>query len=89
MTTGETPLGDADDRLGMTPEQWVWFQRHTHGFGEQDENGVDLSLLRENLKLTPTERIEKMRNALGLVLEVERARATSKLRDTPPNSTRR
>ena len=28
-------------------------------YGEQDENGVDLSLIRENLKLTPTERARK------------------------------
>jgi hypothetical protein len=27
--------------------------------GEQDENGVDLSIIRENLKLTPTERIRR------------------------------
>jgi hypothetical protein len=26
-------------------------------YGEQDENGVDLSLIRENLKLTPEERL--------------------------------
>ncbi|MBI4578216.1 MAG: hypothetical protein HY718_00845 [Planctomycetes bacterium] len=30
-----------------------------HYYGEQDENGVDLSLIRENLKLTPLERIRK------------------------------
>ncbi len=28
-------------------------------FGEQDENGIDLSLIRENLKLTPLERIRR------------------------------
>ena len=28
-------------------------------YGEQDENGIDLSLIRENLKLTPEERIRK------------------------------
>ena len=28
-------------------------------YGEQDENGIDLSLIRENLKLTPTERIRR------------------------------
>ncbi len=28
-------------------------------YGEQDENGIDLSLIRENLKLTPLERIRK------------------------------
>jgi len=26
-------------------------------YGEQDENGVDLSLIRENLRLTPEERL--------------------------------
>lgn len=80
MADKQTQLVDPEDRLGLTPEQWEWFQRHTHGFGEQDENGVDLSLLRENLKLTPTERIEKMRKALELVLEIERARTVTQLR---------
>ncbi len=28
-------------------------------YGEQDENGIDLSLIRENLLLTPLERIRK------------------------------
>ena len=28
-------------------------------YGEQDPNGIDLSLIRENLKLTPLERIRK------------------------------
>lgn len=28
-------------------------------YGDQDENGVDLSLIRENLKLTPEERLRK------------------------------
>lgn len=28
-------------------------------YGEQDENGVDLSLIRENLKLTPLERVRR------------------------------
>lgn len=69
---------DTEGRLGMTPEQWDWFQSHTPNFGGQGENGVDFSLLRENLKLTPTERIEKMRNALELVMEIERAVNTGK-----------
>lgn len=54
--TAEQPV----DKLGMTDEQWAWFQKATHGYGDQDENGIDLSLLRENLKMTPTERLEKM-----------------------------
>lgn len=64
---------EPEDRLGMTEEQWQRFQEWTHGYGEQDENGIDLSLLRENLTLTPTERIEKMRRALALFLEVRHA----------------
>jgi len=28
-------------------------------YGEQDENGVDLSLIRENLKLSPEQRLER------------------------------
>lgn len=28
-------------------------------YGKQDQNGIDLSLIRENLKLTPLERIRK------------------------------
>ncbi len=57
----------------MTEEQWAQFQAYTHGYGEQDENGVDVSLLRENLKLTPTERLEKHQKALELYQEVRRA----------------
>lgn len=50
---------ETEDRLGMTDEQWAQWQAYTRGYGEQDENGVDLSLLRENLKLTPWERLRK------------------------------
>ena len=28
-------------------------------YGEQDDNGIDLSLIRENLKLSPLERVRK------------------------------
>jgi len=31
----------------------------SHYYGEQDENGIDLSLIRENFKLTPLERIRR------------------------------
>ena len=64
---------DTEDRLGMTEEQWLRFKSWTTGHGEQDENGVDLTLLRANLKLSPTERIEKMRRSLAAVMEVRRA----------------
>jgi hypothetical protein len=70
----------SDDRLGMTEEQWAWFQKYTQGYGDQDENGIGLSLLRENLKLTPTDRFRQHQRALRLVLEVQRAGERAGLR---------
>jgi hypothetical protein len=67
---------EPEDRLGMTEEQWRRFQEYTHGYGDQDENGVDLSLLRRNLLLTPTERAERIVRAHELLRELQRARAT-------------
>jgi hypothetical protein len=77
-TTEKTPpaTDDAptdDPPPGWTPEQWAIFQTYTHGYGDQDENGIDLSLLRENRKLTPTQRLDKLRSALRFFAEVERA----------------
>ena len=74
MDEAQTEDREPEDRLGMTPEQWAQFQAFTQGFGEQSESGVDISLLRANLKLTPTERIEKMRRALENYQEVRHAR---------------
>lgn len=73
-------MSEPEDHLGMTDEQWAWFQEYTHGYGEQDENGIDLSLIRENLKLTPTERLVKHRGALAFVLEIDRAAEAAGLR---------
>jgi hypothetical protein len=72
---GPEPLAEEpEDRLGMTPEQWQRFQEATRGYGEQDENGIDLSLLRENLRLTPTQRLERLESSRRFFHEVERAR---------------
>lgn len=68
-----TTQDDVEDRLGMTEAQWRIFKAWTTGHGEQDENGVDLSLLRANMKLSPMERIEQMRRARAVVMEVRRA----------------
>jgi len=43
------------DNDAILPEK---FRDPTY-YGEQDENGVDLSLIRENLKLTPTQRARR------------------------------
>ena len=41
----------------LSPDEYLQKQRQPLWYGEQDENGVDLSLIRENLKLTPHERL--------------------------------
>ena len=54
MTGGEPQKPEQpapEPRPGFTP------------FPEQDENGVDLSLIRENLRLTPLERLRKAERA--------------------------
>jgi hypothetical protein len=35
-----------------------------HPYGDQDENGIDLSLLRANRKLTPLQRLMKLEHLL-------------------------
>ncbi len=70
---------EPEDRLGMTEEQWKRLQEYTRGYGEQNADGVDISLLRENLRLTPTERLEKMRSVLAFQLEVYRAGVSARL----------
>ncbi len=68
----------------MSPDDWQRFLDHvrTHPFGDQDENGIDLSLLRANLKLTPTQRVEKMREALRSSMAVESDRQARLSKDT-------
>jgi hypothetical protein len=41
-------------------EEWL----KAHPYGDQDENGIDLSLLRANLRLTPRQRLEKLEQLL-------------------------
>lgn len=46
-------------------EDLIRFQEDNPNYwGDQDENGVDLARLRENLKLTPAERIARNDQAL-------------------------
>jgi hypothetical protein len=58
-----------DEARRLTRE---WLQTHDP-FAAQNEYGDDLSLLRENLKLTPTERFIKYERAARLALEIYRA----------------
>jgi hypothetical protein len=75
---------EPEDRLGMSPEQGEWRREYTRGYGDQDENGTDLSQLRENLRLTPTERLRKHQKGLRLMLEVRRAARRAGLLPTDP-----
>jgi len=56
----------------ITPEQRAamdaWLAAHP--YGEQDENGIDLSLLRKNLKLTPTQRLHRLECAANSLREL-------------------
>ncbi len=58
--TQKRELQEPEDRLGMTDAQWAQWQAYTHGYGEQDENGIDISLIRENLRFSPWERLKKL-----------------------------
>ena len=59
----------AEDRLGMTESQWAQWLAYTHGYGEQDANGVDISLIRENLRFSPWERLAKLQRNLTFFKE--------------------
>jgi|GEM_PF-3413282 hypothetical protein len=60
-----------------------WQEENPNVWGEQDDNGVDLARLRENLKLTPANRLRENGRALLQVRQVDKAgeryRATLKV----------
>jgi hypothetical protein len=61
----------------MTADEYMKKLADPLWYGEQDENGVDLSLIRENLKRTPTERIRRAAVAsLGMIRLRKDARIT-------------
>ena len=64
MAQREAQVEAAEDRLGMTDAQWAQWQAYTHGYGEQDANGIDISLIRENLRFSPWERLAKLQRNL-------------------------
>ena len=43
----------------MTIEEYLEKSKNPLWYGEQDENGLDLSIIRENLNRTPTERLHR------------------------------
>ncbi len=70
------------DENNAIAEEIIRFQEENPDYwGDQDENGVDLARLRENLKLTPAERLQQLGVALvlthALYEENERVRRDS------------
>ena len=43
----------------LSKEEYLRRMNDPHWYGEQDENGVDLSLIEVNLRLSPTERLRR------------------------------
>ena len=56
----------------MTVEEYLRRSADPRWYGEQDENGVDLSLIRDNLRLTPEERLLRGDRARRGALELQR-----------------
>ncbi|MCX6366949.1 MAG: hypothetical protein NTX57_09590 [Armatimonadetes bacterium] len=64
MNSGEVTEPVAPE---MSFEEFVaWCEANPY----HDENGIDLSHLRENLKLTPRERVEKLQRAVAMVVKI-------------------
>jgi len=57
-----------------------WQEENPNVWGDQDENGIDLARLRENLKLTPAERLRKMDVGRESLKQLQNAHARNSLR---------
>jgi hypothetical protein len=74
----ETKVVTPDSDDGLTPETLAyirWQEENPDVWGTQDEFGNDLAQIRENLKLTPAERLRRHGIALAQMMEVEEAGA--------------
>ncbi|MES2462820.1 MAG: hypothetical protein V4671_19735 [Armatimonadota bacterium] len=61
-------------------EAIIRFQEENPDYwGDQDENGIDLARLRENLKLTPAERIDQHETARWFAMKVKEAGERSRI----------
>jgi hypothetical protein len=60
----DTPTVPLTEEQRAAMEAWL----AAHPYGEQDENGIDLSALRRNLRLTPTERLIRLQQAANSLI---------------------
>jgi len=56
----------------LTAEEYLRKMQDPRWYGEQDENGVDLSLIRDNLRRSPLERLRRGDQATTDVLRLRR-----------------
>ena len=78
MITDDQPdeeIPSLTDEQRARMEEWL----RAHPYGEQDENGIDLSLIRGNLRLTPTERYRKHQSALHFFKRIRHAGNTTRI----------
>jgi len=59
------------DEQRRAMEEWL----KAHPYGEQDANGIDLSTIRRNLRLSPTERLTQLQQAANSLLKLRNVRA--------------
>lgn len=69
-------MAEKSRKTGTKPEK-------PNRFPDQDEYGNDLAHIRANLRLTPTERVERMAAFMTLFLEARRAGKSCGLQDSP------
>ena len=67
MDTHE-PKPDITDEERAAMMAWI----AAHPYGDQDENGVDKSAIRYNLRLTPTERLNRLQAATNSLAKIKR-----------------
>jgi hypothetical protein len=67
------PIELEEEELNEKTLAYIRWQENPHIWSDQDENGVDLTRLRENLKLSPAERLEHNEPARYLAIVAKEA----------------
>jgi len=71
MTSKAEPEPEHPDTTDDEPR--AGSQASARGHGDQDENGVDLSSLRRNLRLTPAQRLARLQQAVASMPRVRQS----------------
>ena len=65
--------GPEPEHPDTTDESRAGSQAAAQGYGDQDENGVDVSSLRRNLRLTPAQRLARLQQAVASMPRVRQS----------------